>query len=229
MTVEIYANPAADMKSTGMQAVACVIEKKADVILTGYCSPLAEKYLRANGIKVIQNLQGKGFNILEQYKKKGYLFSRECDTSRSEYKSLLGFSLLQTLRQVAVMLPLIGGVIGLLGLFNAFVSKQVLLSIFPGSNGLDTLAGSCLGSISAGNPVNSYILGNALLKRGVSLFGITAFIVAWVSVGLLQLPAEISILGRRFAIYRNALSFLMAGVIAFLTVTTLQLLPGNFF
>jgi hypothetical protein len=39
-----------------------------------------------------------------------------------------------------------------------------------------------------------------------------------------QLPAEALMLGTRFAIYRNMVSFFIAVIIAFVTVYTLQLL-----
>lgn len=49
-------------------------------------------------------------------------------------------------------------------------------------------------------------------------------IVSWVTVGVVQLPAEALLLGGRFAMLRNLLSFLFAIVIAFLIVATLRLL-----
>ena len=54
----------------------------------------------------------------------------------------------------------------------------------------DTVIGSAIGSIAAGNPIMSYIIGGELMKEGVSLFAITAFIVTWVTVSIVQFPAE---------------------------------------
>jgi len=68
---------------------------------------------------------------------------------------------------------------------------------------LDVLTGAGLGSIAAGHPLASYLLGGELMAAGVSLLAVTALIVIWVTVGFLQLPAEIMLLGKRFAIYRN--------------------------
>jgi hypothetical protein len=53
---------------------------------------------------------------------------------------------------------------------------------------------------------------------------VTALIISWVTVGSIQLPAEALMLGKRFAIYRNLLSFVFAIVISVLTVTTLKML-----
>ena len=84
--------------------------------------------------------------------------------------------------------------------------------------------GSTVGSISAGNPITSYIIGGELLKEGISLFAVTAFITAWVTVGIIQLPAEASILGKRFALARNILSFIFSIIVAIATVLTLQVI-----
>ena len=56
------------------------------------------------------------------------------------------------------------------------VSSQLISSIFKGELLRDTIIGSVIGSISAGNPITSYIIGAELLKERVSLFAITAFI-----------------------------------------------------
>jgi hypothetical protein len=78
-----------------------------------------------------------------------------------------------------------------------------------------------VGSISGGNPITSYIIGGELRQQGVSMLAITAFIVSWVTVGIIQMPAEALMLGKRFAIVRNAVSFFISIVIAILTVWTL--------
>ena len=62
-----------------------------------------------------------------------------------------------------------------------------------------------------------------MLKYGVSLFAVTAFIVTWVTVGLAQMPAEIAAFGKRFALLRNSLSFVLAIPVAILTVMILNL------
>ena len=129
-------------------------------------------------------------------------------------------------RQFASLLPILIGVVLLIGLFNAFVSTEFLASIFSGSPLLDTLWGACFGSILAGNPINSYVIGGELLKHGVSLFAVTALILTWVTVGLVQLPAEAAALGRKFALVRTVISFVMFTGIAVLTVVLFNLLAG---
>jgi hypothetical protein len=123
-------------------------------------------------------------------------------------------------------LPIMIGVVLLIGLFNAFVSREALASVFSGGVALDSLWGACFGSILAGNPISSYIIGGELLEQGVSLFAVTALIVAWVTVGVVQIPAEMSALGARFALVRNAVCFVFAILVAIITVLILNLIAG---
>lgn len=118
-------------------------------------------------------------------------------------------------------LSILAGVLMFLALANALIPKQAYTLIFTGNKLLDALMGAVAGSIAGGNPLPSYIIGGELRQQGVSLLAITAFMVAWVTVGIIQLPAEALMLGKKFAIVRNAVSFCSSIVIAILTVLTL--------
>jgi uncharacterized membrane protein YraQ (UPF0718 family) len=126
-----------------------------------------------------------------------------------------------TTRSFAASLPTLLGVVLLMGMFRANVSKEMLFRLFGGGAFRDTLVGSVAGSISAGNALTSYIIGGEILTQGGSLFAVTAFLVAWVTVGIIQLPAEASLLGRRFAVARNFVSFLLVFPVSIATVLTL--------
>ena len=132
--------------------------------------------------------------------------------------------MIRTARQFGKMLPILIGVIFLMGLLKAFVSKKMLLSVFFGNVIWDTVKGACLGSILPGNPINSYIIGGEMLENEVSLFAVTAFMMTWVSVGLVQLPAEMAALGRRFSLIRNAVSLVVSIGAAIVTVFILNLI-----
>ena len=67
-------------------------------------------------------------------------------------------------------------------------------------------------------------VGGELLKQGVSLIAITAFILAWTTVGVFMLPLEAKFLGKRFAITRNIINFIFAIIIAVLTVAIFSLI-----
>lgn len=122
------------------------------------------------------------------------------------------------------MAPLLLGVIGLVGLFQVLVTPKMLASLFQGNPLTDTLIGTLTGAAAAGNPVVSYLLGGELLAQGISLYAVSAFILSWVTLGFIQLPAEIEVFGGRFTLYRNILAFVFTMLIAVLTTLTLQAL-----
>jgi len=117
---------------------------------------------------------------------------------------------------------MIVGVFLLLALFNTIIPQHLYAKVFTNIPIVDALIGAILGSVSAGNPLVSYIVGGELLDQGVGLAAVAAFILSWVTVGLIQLPAEAIILGRRFAIIRNLINFVSAIIIALLVVLTLN-------
>lgn len=120
--------------------------------------------------------------------------------------------------------PVLLGAILLVSLSNALIPRQVMVNFFGTIPFVDSLIGAGIGSILAGNPVTSYIIGGELLGQGVSLAAVTAFIVAWVTVGIVQLPAESILLGKRFAIVRNIVSFVFAVITAHATVMVMGIL-----
>lgn len=122
------------------------------------------------------------------------------------------------------MAPLLLGVIGLVGLFQILVTPKMLASLFRGNPLVDTLIGTLTGAAAAGNPVVSYLLGGELLGQGISLYAVSAFILSWVTLGVIHLPAEVEVFGGRFTLYRNVLVFFFTMLIAVLTTLTLQVL-----
>ncbi len=215
----------------GIRAVVLAISKNIDAVLTGYCSPTAEKYLSANGIEVLTGVSGTVAEAVQQYKKgdlqrrMGVVRKSESGGAKIDRRTLF-LALKNSSNQFINLLPIMVGVVLLIGLFNAFASKELLSYLFSGNRALDTLWGACFGSFFTGNPINSYIIGGELLEYGVSLFAVTALIMAWVTVGLAQLPAEISALGSRFALVRNAISFALSIAIAFATVGISNFITG---
>jgi uncharacterized membrane protein YraQ (UPF0718 family) len=128
---------------------------------------------------------------------------------------------LLTLRTVA---PMLLAVIGLVGLFQALVTPQMLHDLFSGNVAGDMLIGALTGAVSTGQPFLSYIIGGELLQEGVSLYAVSAFIISFVTLGLVQLPLEFELFGARFTIVRNLLAFVFALAVSFATVATLELL-----
>jgi len=122
-------------------------------------------------------------------------------------------------------MPMLLSVIGLMGLFETLVTPEMIHSVFKGSMLSDTLIGTGVGAISVGQPFLSYAIGGELLDDGVSLYAVTAFILSFVTLGLIQLPLEWSLFGTRFTLLRNILSFISALLISIATVFILGLIP----
>jgi len=130
---------------------------------------------------------------------------------------------LGTLKSLYTIAPMLLAVIGLVGLFQSVVTPEMLQSLFRGEILQDTFIATLIGSVSVGQPFLSYIIGGELLKEGISLYAVSAFILAWVTLGVVQLPLEWSLFGTRFTLVRNLLAFVFAIVIAYATVVILEL------
>jgi hypothetical protein len=129
----------------------------------------------------------------------------------------------QTISNFKFALPIMIGVFMLLSLVSPFI-KKYNADIFTGNFIFDPLVGTLVGSISFGIPITSYITGGELLGSGISLIAVTAFMLAWTTVGIVMLPLEISALGKRFAIARNLINFSFSIIIAILVVVTLNII-----
>ena len=73
--------------------------------------------------------------------------------------------------------------------------------------------------------MTSYIMGGEFLKKGVSLVAVVAFIIAWDTIGIVQIPIEVTYLGRRFTLTRNILCFIFSMGIAIAVTLTIWLIP----
>ena len=218
MSVEAVAGPSPSAgPAAGIQAVSVVLGMGAKAILAGFISPHIALTLEKNGIAVITPVGGSVLDAIEKYKQGAFSQQSSSQIAEKANPQLLP-AFRKAARQFFNIIPVLTGVILLVGLFRGFASRDLLLAIFSGNGVQDTLWGACIGSIFSGNPANSYVIGETLLNMGVSLFGAAALMMTWVNVGLLQLPAEISALGARFAIFRMIAAFLMAIFISILTV-----------
>jgi uncharacterized membrane protein YraQ (UPF0718 family) len=131
----------------------------------------------------------------------------------------------QTAATFIQTLPIILGVLALASLVTAALPPQSLAEALPMRGLLGPLLGAAVGSVAAGHPVTSYVLAGELAAAGASLATITALIVSWVTVGIVHMPAEAAILGLRFALWRNAVSFVLALMIAYIVAALLTGLP----
>lgn len=129
----------------------------------------------------------------------------------------------KTLNLFKTVLPMLCGILLLISLLQQFFQHHYQ-DWFTGNYLLDPLIGAAAGAVSFGIPITSYIVGGELLKSGVSLVAVTAFIMTWTTVGLVMIPIETEFLGKRFALVRNSLNFVVAILVAIATVVTLEMI-----
>src|SRR6056297_3059185 len=134
--------------------------------------------------------------------------------SKSSFSAQLVTAFRKALRGLTGSLPIILTVVLLISLLKTYLPAKSIMRFFGHSELADTAIGTLFGSILAGNSINSYIIGEQLLKDGAPLTAVTAFLAAWVIVGVVQIPAESAELGRQFALTRAVAGFLFSMVVA---------------
>ncbi len=141
-----------------------------------------------------------------------YVYAFKRDKSRAKKGLKKGWK--QLLKQVSFIFS----IFLLVGLFDVFIPKSTVVAIIGQSRGfLSIINAAVLGSI-VGGPVSSvYPLGAILLKKGASLAVAAVFMNAWVMVGVISMPYEISIFGKKFVLVRNILAFIGAIIIGIIT------------
>jgi len=122
------------------------------------------------------------------------------------------------------VLPIVIGVLGLASLLAAALPAGALARFLPMEGTFGPLLGAVVGGVAAGHPLTSYVLAGEFGSAGIGLATITAFIVSWVTVGLVHIPIESATLGMRFALWRNAISFASAVIIGYLAAIVMPLL-----
>jgi len=128
----------------------------------------------------------------------------------------------QTIRAFQRLLPVLIGVLLLAALVAELIPRLMQMGLFGHGAWSDALASAGIASVATGQPVVSYILAGELQKAGVELLAVTAFITAWITVGVVSLPVEAQMLGWRFALWRNLVAFAFSLLIAWLTVALLH-------
>ncbi len=105
-----------------------------------------------------------------------------------------------------------------------YLTPDMLARLFGYGPVLDTLSGTLAGAVSMGQGMISYVVAEGLMEQGVSHYALSAFILSWITLGFVQLPAEASVFGIKFTVYRNILTLISTIIIAYATVYTVGLL-----
>jgi len=121
-------------------------------------------------------------------------------------------------KQFLNQLPLLIAVFLLVGIFDKFVPKSVVINLIGKGKGfMSVLRASLLGSIIMGPVSSAYPFGAVLLKKGATIAATAVFLDTWVMVGIITLPFEISVFGKKFALLRNVFAFIGAIIIGIIT------------
>jgi uncharacterized membrane protein YraQ (UPF0718 family) len=137
------------------------------------------------------------------------LFRRSPDRTRQSLR-VAGQSLLK-------LTPMLAAIFGLIGLFQVFIPAELIERwLGASSRGTALLTGGLLGAIAIGPPVAAFPLAGSMLDAGAWPPAAAAFVVSWISVGVVTLPFEAGVFGLRFALARNALAFATALLIGLL-------------
>lgn len=117
-------------------------------------------------------------------------------------------------KQLGSILPTFVAIFGLVGLFEVFIPPATIQEWMGAASGAKSLLVAALvGSVAAGPPPAAYPIAETLLKSGAWMAAVATFIVSWVLVGAASLPFEAKLFGWKFALLRNALSFVLAMLI----------------
>jgi uncharacterized membrane protein YraQ (UPF0718 family) len=122
----------------------------------------------------------------------------------------------KTLKNLSNSMPLIIGMMLLVSFITTIVPDSFYISLFQKGMFVNSIIGSLIGSISMGSPIVSYVLAGEFLAKGISIVAVTAFLISWVTVGIIQLPIESIYLGKKFAIIRNISAIILSVISAFI-------------
>ena len=107
-----------------------------------------------------------------------------------------------------INLPIILWILLLIALLKNYISMSFLSTI--DNKFLAWIVADIFGSISAWNPINSYIIAGEFGVLSDSLIIVWVFLISWVTVGFVQIPAESYFFGKKYAFLRNIIAFIFS-------------------
>ncbi|MEA3458620.1 MAG: permease, partial [Candidatus Thermoplasmatota archaeon] len=126
-------------------------------------------------------------------------------------------SLKMALKSFIKMLPMVFILIIVIGLLLGFVPPdQISRFVGEQSGAGGVLLIGMMGAIMHIPSLLSFPLASSMLESGASITAVAAFITTLTMIGMITLPLEIKILGKKMALLRNGISFVIAILIAFI-------------
>jgi len=134
---------------------------------------------------------------------------------RSKEKTKSGLK--NALKSLIGIMPYVIIIVLGIGLMQGFLSKEIISEFLGEASGLlGVFLAGLLGAILYMPALVSFPLTASLIDSGASIMVAAAFITTLTMVGFVTLPLEMKELGKKFAILRNLLSFVIALIIAIL-------------
>ena len=113
------------------------------------------------------------------------------------------------------MLPMVFVIIIIIGLLLGFVPPDQISRFIGEQSGMTgILLVGAVGAVMHIPSLLSFPLAASLLEDGASVSAVAAFITTLTMIGTITLPLEIKELGKKMAVLRNGISFVIAIVIA---------------
>ena len=111
--------------------------------------------------------------------------------------------------------PSLLAVLGIVGLTLGILTPETISRLVGSEAGvIATIMAALIGAITLIPSLVAFPLAGSLLRSGATIMTISVFVTTLVMVGIVTMPMEIKILGKKFALLRNGLGFIAAVLIA---------------
>ena len=122
------------------------------------------------------------------------------------------------------ILPLLLGIIFIVGILIAVLNAQVISKLIGSNSGfLGVAISSIVGAITLIPGFIAFPTAALLLENGAGYMQIAAFISSLMMVGIVTLPMEFKYFGKKISIVRNILAFLFSFLVAFAISKVMEL------
>jgi len=126
-------------------------------------------------------------------------------------------SLRIALKSFIKMLPMIFIIIIAIGLLLGFIPPDQISRFVGDQSGIGgVILIGIVGALMHIPALLSFPLASSILENGASITAVAAFITTLTMIGMITLPFEIKMLGKKIALLRNGISFVIAILIAFI-------------
>lgn len=119
-----------------------------------------------------------------------------------------------SVKTFTLLFPLLLFVFALMGMSQAYVSRDAIAAILGGSNMFKgVFAGALIGCVALIAPAAIFPVGGYLYQNGAHYGAVAALIITAILIGVTTLPVEIRTFGWRFTLARNVVTFSLAVLI----------------